>query len=271
MEIGSIIIPKGFNKEDIKNLCFNEEKFFVMTNTRGMLDNVACIHQVVSDIEFPKDDDSLGSQVILEEIKGVSQFIIIGTLSKIGESSYNSEENLLCRKVYKGDNNNSFGNTVGLIGNTLLSRLSVFCKNVCKKTANLFIECFGDKDSKLELNSSGWILCKGEEGIRLRYKTEKEISIIKDQIEIFYSRNQTLTIKDKELIYKDGTNTFKIDESGYNLGNINFKNYIIEILDFLGNDAMLLTSCGPSSAGMLVTSAAPKLELLRQKIEQINN
>ena len=46
-EIGCIIIPKGTEKESFKNLCFNEERFWVMTNKRGLLSNVPCIHQVV--------------------------------------------------------------------------------------------------------------------------------------------------------------------------------------------------------------------------------
>ena len=67
MEIGSIIIPKWVtNKESIKNLCFNQERFFVLTNTRGILNNVACLNQVISNIEFPEDEYSLGSKVVLE-------------------------------------------------------------------------------------------------------------------------------------------------------------------------------------------------------------
>lgn len=271
MEIGSIIIPKGVkDKESIKTLCFNQERFFVMTNTRGMLDNVACLHKVVADIEFPKDEDSLGSQVVLEEIKGANQFVIIGTLSKIGESSYNNEENLLCRKTYKKEGD-SIGNTVGMIGNTLLSRLALFCKNVNKKVANLLIECFGNEESKLELRSSGWILCKGEKGIKLRYKNEKEINITEEQIQIFFSKDQKLTLKDKEFLYEDGKNKFKIDDSGYSFGNLEIPTFLNDILDFLGNDAMLLTSMGPTSMGMMSTTAAPKLQQLKQKIQNINN
>lgn len=270
MEVGSIIIPKGVkDKESIKTLCFNQERFFVMTNTRGMLDNVACLHKVVADIEFPKDEDSLGSQVVLEEIKGANQFVIIGTLSKIGESSYNNEENLLCRKTYKKEGD-SIGNTVGMIGNTLLSRLVLFCKNVNKKVANLLIECFGNEESKLELRSSGWILCKGEKGIKLRYKNEKEINITEEQIQIFFSKDQKLTLKNKEFLYEDGKNKFKIDDSGYNLGSINFEKYITKILDFLGNDIMLLTPMGPTSPGCMASSAAPKLSQLKQELSQIN-
>ena len=270
MEIGSIIIPKGIkDKESIKNLCFNEEKFFVMTNTRGMIDNVACLHQVVADIEFPKDDNTLGSQVVIEEVKGANQFIIIGTLSKIGESTYKSEENLLYRKTYKGEGD-AIGNTVGMSGNTLLSKLAVFCKNVNQKAANLLIECFGNNESKLELRSSGWIFCKGEKGIKLRYKNEKEINILGDQIQIFFSKNQNLTLKDKEFVYKDGKNILKIDNSGYTFGNLEIPTFLTEILDFLGNDAMLLSPMGPTSMGMMSTSAAPKLTKLKQKLQNIN-
>lgn len=271
MEIGSIIIPKNVkDKESLKNLCFNEERFFVMTNTRGMLDNVACLHQVVADIEFPKDEYTLGSQVVLEEVGSASQFIIIGTLSKIGESTYNNEETLLCRKTYKGEGE-SIGNTIGMIGNALLSKLALFCKNVSQRASSLLIECFGSIESKLELRSSGWIFCKAEKGVKLRYKNEKEVNILEDQIQIFYSKNQKLTIKDKELLYEDGKNKFKIDDSGYNLGKINFEKYITKILDFLGNDIMLLTPCGPSSPGTMTSSAAPKLTQLKQELAQINS
>lgn len=270
MEIGSIIIPKNVkDKESLKTLCFNEERFFVMTNTRGMLDNVACLHQVVSDIEFPEDEYTLGSQVVLDEIEGASQFIIIGTLSKIGESTYSSEENLLCRKTYK-EKGEAIGNTIGMIGNTLLSKLAVFCKNVSQKAANLLIECFGNDESKLELRSSGLIFCKAEKGIKLRYKSEKEINILEDQIQIFYSKDQKLTIKNEELIYEDGTNTFKIDSNGYTFGNIEIPTFLNEILDFLGNNAMLLTAMGPTSMGMMSTSAAPKLQELKTKLQNIN-
>ena len=241
-----------------------------MTNTRGMLDKVACLHQVVADIKFPKDDNSLGSQVVLEEVKGADQFIIIGTLSKIGESTYNSEENLLCRKTYQ-EEGDSIGNPVGMIGNTLWSRLAGFCKNVNQKVANLLIECFGNNESKLELRSSGWIFCKAEKGVKLRYKNEKEINIIEDQIQIFFTKDQKLTIKDKEFVYEDGTNKFTINKDGYTFGNLEIPTFLNEILDFLGNDAMLLTSMGPTSMGMTSTSAAPKLQKLKQKIQNINN
>ena len=270
MEIGSIIIPKNVkDKESLKNLCFNEERFFVMTNTRGMLDNVACLHQVVADIEFPKDEYTLGSQVVLEEVESASQFIIIGTLSKIGESTYNNEETLLYRKTYKGEGE-AIGNTIGMIGNAFLSKLALFCKNVSQKASSLLIECFGSIESKLELRSSGWIFCKAEKGVKLRYKNKKEINILEDQIQIFYSKNQKLTIKNKELLYEDGKNKFKIDDSGYTFGNLEIPTFLNDILDFLGNDAMLLTSCGPSSMGMMSTSAAPKLQKLKQKIQNIN-
>lgn len=270
MEVGSIIIPKGVkNKENIKSICFNEERFFVMTNTRGILDRVACLHQVISDIEFPKDENSLGSQVILEEIEGFNQFIIIGTMSKIGESTYKNEETLLCRKICK--KGNLVGNTIGMIGNTLLSQLAVFCKNVSQKVANLSIECFGSDESKLELRSSGWIFCKAEKGVKLRYKNEKEINILKDQIEIFISKEQKLILKEKEFLYEDGKNKFKIDDSGYSFGNLEIPTFLNDILDFLGNDAMLLTSMGPTSMGMMSTTAAPKLQQLKQKIQNINS
>lgn len=269
-EIGCIIIPKNVNREDFINLCFNKERFWVMTNKRGMLANVPCIHQVISDIEFPLDDTSFGSQVLIEYISSYKQYVIVGTLSKIGSSSYNNEESLLLKKTYKGTNSDSIGNTVGIIGNTLLSKLNVFCKNVCKGVANLFIECFGNENSKLEINSSGWVLVKAESGIRLRYKNKKEINILSDKIEIFCSKDQKLVLTEKSLVYTDGTNTVTIDDSGYNFGNINFQDYITEILDFLGNDIILLTSCGPTSAGCMTSPSSSKLIKLKQKLEQIN-
>lgn len=271
-EIGCIIIPKDTdNIEDFKSYCFNKERFWIMTNRRGMLSNVPCLHQVLGDIEFPLDENSFGSQVLVEYISEYKQYIITGTLSKVGISTYQSQEVLSFAKTYKGNNEESFGNTVGIIGNTLLSKLSVFCKNVKKKTAKFFIECFGDKDSELNLNSSGWVLVNTESGIKLRYKTEKEVLITKDKIEIFYSKEQKFTLTDKELLYKDGTNTFKIDKSGYNFGNINFKDYITEILDFLGNDLMLLTPMGPTSPGTMASTAAPKLVQLKTKLSKINS
>lgn len=269
-EIGCVIIPKGStDKETFINTCFNEERFWVMTNRSGLLSNVPCIHQVVGDIEFPKDDKSFGSQVVVEYIAAYKQWVITGTLSKVGNSSYQSEESLILRKTYKGQE--ACGNTVGVIGNSLLSRLIVFCKNLSQKTATLVVECFGDENSQLELNSSGWVWVKGEKGVKLRYKTEKEINILEDQIQIFFSKDQKLTIKDKELLYEDGKNKFKIDDSGYNLGKINFEKYLTKILDFLGNDLMLLTPCGPSSPGTMASSAGPKLTQLKQELSQINS
>lgn len=268
-EIGCIIIPKETPKEDFINYCFNKERFWVLTNRMGMLANVPCVHQVIQDLKFADDDSGLGSQVIVEYIGAYKQYIITGTLSKVGESSYNSEESLLLYKtIQNGDNR---GNTVGIIGNSLLSKLSIFAKNVKKKTAKLLIECFGSKDSELKLGSSGWVLIQGDSGIKLRYKTEKEIVILEDKIELFYSKEQKLTISNKELCYVDGTNTFKIDSSGYNLGKINFKDYINEILDFLGNDLMLLTPMGPTSPGTMASTAAPKLTQLKTKLAQINS
>ena len=269
-EIGCIIIPKGSDdKEKFISTCFNEERFWIMTNRNGLLSNVPCIHQVVGDIEFPKDENSFGSQVVVEYIAAYKQWIITGTLSKVGNSSYQSEESLIVRKTFKGKG--ACGNTVGIIGNSLLSRLAVFCKNLSQKTATLIIECFGDEKSQLELNSSGWVWVKGEKGVKLRYKTEKEINISEDQIQIFFSKEQKLTIKNKELLYEDGKNKFKIDDSGYNLGKINFKDYVTKVLDFLGNDIILLTSMGPTSPGCMASSAASKLIKLKQELAKINS
>lgn len=269
-EIGCIVIPKNSNREEFINYCFNKERFWVMTNTRGMLANVPCIHQVISDIKFPIDDTSLGTQVMVEYISSYQQFIITGTLSKIGCSSYNNEESLLIRKTYEGIDKEAFGNSIGIIGNSFLSKLNLFCKNVCKKAAQLYIDCFGDENSKLELRSSGWVFVKSESGIKLRYKSEKEITILEDKLEILFQKDQKLTFSDKKLEYTDGTNSFVIDDSGYNFGNINFKDYITEILDFLGNDIILLTSMGPTSKGCASSPSGAQLNQLKQKLENIN-
>lgn len=270
-EIGCIVIPPGVNREEFIRVCFNEERFCVMTNTRGLLTHVPCVHQVINDIYFPKDNKELGTQVLVEYLADYKQYIIVGTLSKLHESTYQSEENLNISKVYKGTVKNAFGNQIGMSGNTILSNLAIYAKNICKKAAYLFLECFGNKDSELHINSSGWIFVKSESGIKLRYKDKKEITILDDKIEMVMSKDQKLTLKDKELVYKDGTNTIKVDNKGYTFGNINFKDYITEILDFLGNDIVLLTSMGPTTAGCMASTSAAKLTQLKQKISNINN
>lgn len=269
-EIGALIIPPNVDRTQFINACFNRERFCVMTNRRGVLYNVPCLHQVINDLKFPEDSQQLGSQVLVEYIDEYKQYIIVGTLSKLNESLYLNEETLNYSKIYDGLIEESIGNSIGMVGNSLAALLNIFAKTVNDgKQAKLILESVGNEDSLISLNSS-WILINSDKGIKLRYKTEKEITILEDKIEILFSKEQKFTIKDKELIYTDGTNTFKIDDSGYNLGNINFEKYLTKILDFLNNNIILLTSYGPTSAGCASTPSSSQLNQLKQELSQIN-
>ena len=85
------------------------------------------------------------------------------------------------------------------------------------------------------------------------------------------SINQNLILDDNQLLYKDSFgNKLKVDKTGYNFGNINFKNYISEILDFLNNKIMLNTPCGPSSAGCSSTASALYLKKINDELQNIN-
>lgn len=270
VEMGCLVVPKDVNREEFISLCFSKERFWVMTNKHGLLSNVPCIHQVLGDLQFPNDENDFGSQVLIQCMSDYKQYVIIGTVSKINHSTNRyDEENLILDKTYEGKDKSAFGNSIGLSGNTLLSKLTLFCKSVSKKTSELIIHCFGDNKSKLQIKSSGWLFLESESGTKL-VKDNKEVSLLDDKIVISLNKDQNLILKDKSFVYTDGNNTFKIDNSGYNLGNINFKDYITEILDFLGNDLVLLTSMGPTSSGCMTSTSAPKLTKLKQKLAQIN-
>ena len=61
-----------------------------------------------------------------------------------------------------------------------------------------------------------------------------------------------------------------IDAEGYKLGNINFKEYITKILDFLGNKIILNTSMGPSAPGCSSTTSGIELQQIKTELENIN-
>lgn len=262
--LGYLIIPTGINREDYIKSCFDKELFAVMTNNKGCITDVLCLKQILNDLEFPIDDIHLGSEVILNYLDKYHRYIIIGTISKQGESNFNNEQDLKFSKTL--DNS-----SVGVVGNTFLSRLYIFCKNVASKIANLIIEVKGSKDSKLSLNSSGWVCIKTETGFKILNGIDKGIYIDKDKISINNSIDQNLILSDNSLIYQDGNkNKLTIDSKGYSLGNINFQNYITEILDFINNQIVLNTPMGPSAPGVSSTTSGASLIKIKEELENIN-
>ena len=260
---GYIIIPSDVNREEFVKNCYLRESFYIMTNEGGVISNVLCMHQVLNDIKFAEDSTGLGSQVIFVNFESYNMPVIIGTVSKQGLSEYRKESGINYSKNFKGTD-------IGFIGDLLLSKLIIFCKNSLNKLSKLIIEVSGNKDSELNLNSSGWVYIKCETGFKL-IKKEKQIIVDDDKILISNSTKQNLIFDNNKLFYKDSFgNKFTIDKEGYKLGNINFKEYITKILDFLGNKIVLLTSMGPSSPGCSASTSGPELQQIKTELENIN-
>lgn len=270
-EIGCLIIPKGENRDKFIEKCFEKERFTILSNKRGIISNVICLSHIIPHLKFPSNTEILGSQVLIEYIEEYKTFCILGVISKVNSSFYLGEKDYNLSKTYEGNIKNSAGNTLGLSGNLVSSYLSLFCKNVWGKISSLNINCIGNEESYINIYSSGWIATKAEKGIKLRFKNKKEILINEDKIELSFNENQRLTLSEDKLNYTDGTNKFTIDDSGYNFGNINFKKFLNKILNFLGQNIILLTSCGPSSAGCLSSPSGPQLQKLQEELNNINS
>lgn len=260
---GYIVIPEGVNRDEFVESCYSKESFYIMTNEGGLIPSVLCMHQVLNDIKFAEDSTGLGSQVIFVNFEVYNMPVIIGTVSKQGLSEYRNESGISYSKSFRGID-------IGFVGNLLLSKLTIFCKNSLNKLGKLIIEVSGNKDSELNLNSSGWVYIKCETGFKL-IKKEKQIIVDDDKILISNSTKQNLTFDDDKLFYKDSFgNKFTIDKEGYKLGNINFKTYITKILDFLGNSIILNTPMGPTSPGCTSTPSGTQLQQIKTELENIN-
>lgn len=260
---GYICIPDNLNKSSFIKDCFRKEQFSIITNDGVLINSCFCSKQVLNYIEFPKDKNSLGIQVVYMRLVEQNSVIIIGTLPKFGIPQFQEQNNLIINKIAEN------GNSIGINGNAFLSKIKFYCRNLYNKVSELTLECIGNKDSKLKLFSSGWICIQGEKSIKIINKN-KQIIIDDDKIFICNSQKQNLIIKDNQFIYKDGVNKFTIDKDGYKLGNINFKDYIKEILDYLNTKITLLTPMGPTTPGAQSGPSASILKMLIQKIEKIN-
>lgn len=260
---GYIVIPEGVNKEEYIESCFTKENFCIMTNDGGFIPNVLCMKQVLNDLKFPEDYTGLGTQVIFVNFDEYNIPVIIGTVSKQGLSEYRNEGDLNFSKNLKG-------NEIGFVGNLFLSKLSIFCRNLFNKKSKINIEVVGNEESELNLVSSGWVCSKSNTGFKIVNKN-KQVIIDKDKILISNSLEQNLSLDDEKLFYKDKHgNKLTIDAEGYKLGNINFKEYITKILDFLGNKIILNTSMGPSAPGCSSTTSGTELQQIKTELENIN-
>lgn len=265
--IGFLAIPEGEDRNIFINQCFNKEKFSIINENGELILNVLCLKHVINDLQFPKKLEegtpSLGSQVIYITYPNQNIPIIIGVINKQGISEYFTEDNLSYTKIFDDC-------IAGLVGNLSLRKLFLSIKSATKKFCKLIIGVSGDDKSELSLESTGYVLIKGDTGIKIK-GNNKEIILDKDKILITNTSKQNIKIDDNGFDYKDGLgNKFKLNKDGYILGNINFEKYITEILDFLGNDIILNTSTGPTGPGCMATSSGQKLQQLQQKIKNIN-
>lgn len=265
--IGFLAIPEGEDRNRFISQCFNKEKFSIINENGELILNVLCLKHVINDLQFPKNLEegipSLGSQVIYITYPNQNIPIIIGVINKQGISEYFTEDNLSYTKIFDDC-------IAGLVGNLSLRKLFLSIKSATKKFCKLIIGVSGDDKSELSLESTGYVLIKGDTGIKIK-GNNKEIILDKDKILITNTSKQNIKIDDNGFDYKDGLgNKFKLNKDGYILGNINFEKYITEILDFLGNDIILNTSTGPTGPGCMATSSGQKLQQLQQKIKNIN-
>ena len=263
--IGYLIIPDECERDKFLAQCFNKQKFCIVNNNGEFIENVPCLEQILNDLQFPIDSKSFGSQILYLNLPGQNVPIIIGTLAKQFISSYRKENDFIINKNFNDVD-------VGILGNLSLRKIIFSIKSVAKKFCKMIISVSGDEKSEMSIESSGYIFLKAKNGgIKIK-GVDKEIIIDKEKILITNTSKQNIRIDDNGFDYKDGlSNKLKINKDGYILGNINFRDYINEILDFLGNDISLNTQMGPTAPGCSTTTAGAKLMELIQKIHNINN
>ena len=261
--VGHLICPSDVNRENFIAESFTKQKFVILTNNSEMIVDVPCTIQILNDLRYG-EVGKLGTCVVYVVLPYQDTPIIIGTLPEMNTSSFRGESDYILSKSY-GDCEVNFS------GSLFFNRLILSIKSISKKICRFLIDISGSEDSKLTLNSSGYVIVKGDKEIQIK-GGNKEIFINNDEILITNTNKQYIKITDKEgLDYKDGlSNRFRINKEGYILGNINFEQYITEILNFLGNDFVLNTTMGPSAPGCMATSAGAKWQMLLQKIKNIN-
>ena len=262
IKTGHIFIPNGIDRDTYIASCFTKEKFDILTNEGVTIVGVQCLENILDELFFPETPEELGSQVIIVYLEEYKIYTIIGVVSKRGLSTFRGEFDY--KKTKTKD-----GTSLGIFGNIKNSKLVVFLRDKINKFCEFILEVKGNQDSKLKINSSGWVILNANTGIKIKSK-DREIIISEDSISINNGFNKNFKIDRDKFIYKDNKNTFKIDSSGYNLGNINFEEYFTQILEFLERDLTLNTPMGPTAPGVQPTTAAPKLKQLKQKLKDIN-
>lgn len=265
---GYVVIPEGVDREEYAKSCYNKEQFSIITNDGEFIPNVIAIHQILNDIYLPKTSEQLGTQILFLNTPDQNRPIIYATLSKKGVSAFRTEDDFLNTKVMEG----------GITGNSCNTKSLSFVsyiKSYFDKASSYLIQVLGNKKSRFQVESSGWIILQFTEGIKLRNK-DKELWIYKDKLIYTDEYENTVVIDKGKFMFKNpdlgkGRPRFMMDESGYNLGTINFYDYFSKFFNYVLTQLQVQTAFGPSGSVVGTPIGEPQLRKLIKEFDKIND
>lgn len=92
---GNIIIPAKSPREEFIKKCYNTETVSILTNNGELLNEVRIDRNILQDIEFPEEEQGLGSMLVWVNERTINETIVIAVLSK------NNQTQLLNDKEFK--------------------------------------------------------------------------------------------------------------------------------------------------------------------------
>lgn len=232
---GWIIVPPDVNREEYIQTCHAKQQVSIMTDiSTTTLNNVAISQESMEFIEFPSEDELLGSQVVYIVLSNNSTPIIVGVLSKDRQSFLIGEKQFKFSKSCKGKE-------VTIVGDA--------------KNGNLLIKTYSDKEESGAIYIS--VYNEQNKG-HLQAEVQGDIVFI----------TQTITIKCKEANI-NATDYIRLGVENFEsavLGDTLLNDILSPLIDVI-SQMKLATAMGPS--GIALPETQQKLMQIKNKLNTI--
>lgn len=255
---GYVILPKDIDRNQFIQYCFNTGTVLLVSNDGEQFVDTKISKNLLNYLEFPEDNEGLGSMVVFSRMPHNKLPIITGLISKGDELPDWKEHQFKLDKKYKDQG-------VGISGDASKGILNISVIN--GRELNIFI--IGDDDAKINIKGSN-------------------LNIISDKIEATIQKSFAIKVKkigeNKEtnisyvlgtgLVYEDEfQNTIKtkidgieIQSEKYNIKNKN--DYSIKSLlnDIISEISLITTQ---TVLGQMPVLNKIQIEQLKLKVEEI--
>lgn len=232
---GWIIVPPDVNRDEYIQTCHAKQQVSIVTDiSTTTLNNVTVSQESMEFIEFPTEEEFLGSQVVYVVLSNNSSPIIIGVLSKDRQSFLIGEKQFKFSKTYQGKE-------VTIVGDA--------------KNGNLLIKTYSDNEESGSINIL--VYNKQKKGL-LKVDVQGDI--------VFLAKN--ITIKCKEA-YINATDRIDLGIENFEsavLGNTLLDEILTPLIDAIST-MKVATAMGPS--GVALPDTQQKLTQIKNKLNSI--